>query len=57
MSKPFVMVVSTKKQHKSVLKCHQGTNDTFVFTNVSGKPILFHPTGTYFLMYIHISDD
>lgn len=26
-------------------KKYQGTNDTFVFTNVSGTPVLFRPTG------------
>lgn len=33
-------------------KKYQGTNDTFVFTNVSGKPVLFRPTGAnrYFVL-------
>ncbi|CAI9763553.1 unnamed protein product [Fraxinus pennsylvanica] len=26
-------------------KKYQGTNDTFVFTNISGHPRIFHPTG------------
>lgn len=27
----------------------QGTNSTFVFTNISGQPVVYRPTGIYFL--------
>jgi len=30
----------------------QGTNNTFVFTNISGHPVIYRPTGIYILSII-----
>ncbi|XP_057861091.1 uncharacterized protein LOC131069594 isoform X2 [Cryptomeria japonica] len=41
----------------STRKRYQGTNNTFVFTNVSGKPDIFRPTGAnrYFILCMNDS--
>ena len=34
----------------------QGTNDTFVFTNKPGHPVIFRPTGTYYCILAFTSN-
>lgn len=35
---------------------YQGTNDTFVFTNKPGHPVVFRPTGTYYCILAFTSN-